>query len=190
MKSRISFFAIFVLLVLGFTSQAHAGLLGSTVNTQYYAYGSLYNGGGSPDSFIANGTVQNQFFNFYALTVTDTTVKYDFLSDTTWSPSDVSLNSDGLFITNGNLLSFTGAPAITSVTFNSFSSVVPGFSLANVTFNSDKIAVDWQNVTFHQGDKVILDVNLAPVPEPETYAMLLAGLGFIGLIRRKKEAVA
>ncbi len=190
MKSRISFFAIFVPLVLGLTSQAHAGLLGSTVSTQYYAYGGLYNGGGSPDSFVANGTVQNQFFDYYALTVTDTTVKYDFLSDTTWSSSNVSLNSGGLFITNGNLLSFTGAPTITSVAFNSFSSVVPGFSLANVTFNSSQIAIDWQNVTFHQGDKVILDVNLAPVPEPETYAMLLTGLGLMGFIHRRKKIIA
>lgn len=30
-------------------------------------------------------------------------------------------------------------------------------------------------------------VNLAPVPEPETYAMMLAGLGLIGLIARRRE---
>jgi hypothetical protein len=37
---------------------------------------------------------------------------------------------------------------------------------------------------------VVTDYTLAPVPEPETYAMLLAGLGLLGLARRRKQAVA
>jgi hypothetical protein len=34
--------------------------------------------------------------------------------------------------------------------------------------------------------------NVAPVPEPETYAMLLAGIGLLGLAqrRRKQKVVA
>lgn len=184
MKLRAFFFAILMSLVLGFASQAYAGLLGSSVTTQYYAYGGAYNGLGSPDSFVANGNIQNQFEDFYTLIVADTMIEYDFLKDVTWSGSEVSLDSENLFITNGNLLSFTGAPAITEVTFNSSSTVVPGFSLADITFNSSKIAVDWQKITFHRGDRVILDVNVTPVPEPETYLMLLAGLGLIIFIRR------
>jgi hypothetical protein len=31
-------------------------------------------------------------------------------------------------------------------------------------------------------------VNLTPVPEPETYALLLAGLGVVGWVRRRKSA--
>jgi len=37
---------------------------------------------------------------------------------------------------------------------------------------------------------VVTDYTLAPVPEPETYAMLLAGLGLLGFARRRKQAVA
>jgi hypothetical protein len=34
-------------------------------------------------------------------------------------------------------------------------------------------------------------VNLAPVPEPETYAMMLAGLGLMGImVRRRKNEQA
>lgn len=33
-------------------------------------------------------------------------------------------------------------------------------------------------------------VTLAPVPEPETYAMLLAGLGLMGAIARRRKATA
>ncbi|MBK9347843.1 MAG: PEP-CTERM sorting domain-containing protein [Burkholderiales bacterium] len=32
------------------------------------------------------------------------------------------------------------------------------------------------------------DVLLAPVPEPETYAMLLAGLGVMGAVARRRKA--
>ncbi|MDE2388812.1 MAG: PEP-CTERM sorting domain-containing protein [Betaproteobacteria bacterium] len=32
--------------------------------------------------------------------------------------------------------------------------------------------------------------NLVPVPEPETYAMLLAGLGLIGFVGYRRKQVA
>ena len=35
---------------------------------------------------------------------------------------------------------------------------------------------------------VVTDFMAAPVPEPETYAMLLAGLGLLGFARRRKQA--
>jgi hypothetical protein len=39
-------------------------------------------------------------------------------------------------------------------------------------------------------DDFVIGVNIAPIPEPETYAMLLAGLGLMGFVarRRKKSA--
>ena len=49
--------------------------------------------------------------------------------------------------------------------------------------------------TFRFGGSYILlagtaDGTLAPVPEPETYAMMLAGLGMLGFMarRRRKQA--
>jgi hypothetical protein len=41
------------------------------------------------------------------------------------------------------------------------------------------------------GVKISAVASLAPVPEPETYALLLAGLGLVGtMVRRRKVAVA
>ncbi len=167
---------------LSLAGQAQAGLLGSTVDVQYYAYGGAYDGTGSPTSFVADGGAHAQFFDYYDITVTDTKITYTYLSNTDWSPSDVSLNSGGLFITNGNLLTFS--TPLTSVSLDP-SSVVPGFSAANVTFNANSVAVDWQGVHFNRGDQVVF--NVSAVPEPETYAMMLAGLGLMGAIARRRK---
>jgi len=46
-------------------------------------------------------------------------------------------------------------------------------------------SVTWSdNAMYHQFD----NVNVAAVPEPETYAMLLAGLGLIGFMARRRAA--
>jgi hypothetical protein len=165
----------------------YAGFLGSTVTTQYYAYGEPYIGGGSPETFIADGTVQHTFSSsssdYFNLIVSDDTIEYDYLSDVAWSESAVSLNTNGLFIRNGNLLTFVGATPILSIIIDPLSTVVPGFTIANVTSNSNNVAVEWTNVSFHKGDKVILSM----VPEPETCAMLLTGLGLIGSIARRRK---
>ncbi|MFN4064547.1 PEPxxWA-CTERM sorting domain-containing protein [Azoarcus communis] len=48
--------------------------------------------------------------------------------------------------------------------------------------------VDWtiDSSVLRSGD--ILSVTIAPVPEPETYAMLLAGLGLVGFAARRRRA--
>jgi hypothetical protein len=39
-------------------------------------------------------------------------------------------------------------------------------------------------------DDMVIGINIAPIPEPETYAMLLAGLGLMGFVaRRRKQSV-
>lgn len=61
------------------------------------------------------------------------------------------------------------------------------FYIADTVY--DQISSPWIN----QGS-VTLSINpiIAPVPEPETYAMLIAGLGLIGVIdrRRKQNALS
>ena len=53
----------------------------------------------------------------------------------------------------------------------------------------DRGVISWgERVSYD--NVVVTDYTLAPVPEPETYAMLLAGLGLLGLARRRKQAVA
>jgi PEP-CTERM motif len=42
--------------------------------------------------------------------------------------------------------------------------------------------------TLGDWDDFVVGVNIAPIPEPETYALMLAGLGVMGFIARRRRA--
>jgi hypothetical protein len=70
-------------LIICSANVSQANLIGDTVTSQYYAYGGVYVGNGSPATFVANGSVQQTFgvgfpegFN---LTVRGNQIEYDFL---------------------------------------------------------------------------------------------------------------
>ena len=69
------------------------------------------------------------------------------------------------------------------------------FAQNNVSVNSFQLEATTGNYNFTTtpnitnvvGERVLLGATtLAPIPEPETYAMLVAGLGFIGAASRRK----
>lgn len=69
------------------------------------------------------------------------------------------------------------------------SSAQPGFLQQLTSFSGDSIVAR----TYLQDGQwrlQIAAVTVAAVPEPETYAMLLAGLGFIGAIARRRNKAA
>lgn len=45
--------------------------------------------------------------------------------------------------------------------------------------------IDWALTGFNVGDT--LEISVSAVPEPETYAMLLAGLGALFAARRRQQ---
>ena len=188
-KSRVA--ALF-LVAACFAGHAYAGLIGAGVTSQYYAYGGVYNGFGSPTSFVANGTVQDSFCTSscpegFNLTVSNTQIDYSLVGTGPWSASTTSLSSGGLFIANGNLLTFTGV-TITGVTLDA-ASTVPGLTQSNITFNAGNIAIDWAGLSTG-GQQVILDVtttSTTSTPEPAVWITTLAGCAMIAARRLKRS---
>ena len=60
-----------------------------------------------------------------------------------------------------------------------------------VTFVGNQFALHVQGLTNKQGGSAWYINNVSPVPEPESYAMMLAGLGLLGFVvsRNKKLSI-
>lgn len=68
------------------------------------------------------------------------------------------------------------------------SGVVPGYGWALLPFMPDGTnGIDFfSKEAFLASDRPLLSVEIAPVPEPETYAMMLAGLGLVSFAARRR----
>jgi len=165
---------------------AQAGLVGATVNSQYYFNGTTYD---SVRSFTADGGAHANFFSYFQVRVTDHQVIYDyspFTSSATWSTSP-GWHGGNLYIENGNLLDFIGAPDIHNVTLDA-SSNLAGFGANRITFDGDSIAVNWAGLHFDANTRVVLNVDAAALPEPASYALVAVALAGLGLAKRRRKA--
>jgi len=199
---RKSLFATFLAIGACLATGAQATTFdGGTVEFQYYYDGGVSNYAGSPAAIVTPGHAT--FSDYFTVTVSGNQIVYDFLSSFTWFRSVTSLNSGGLYITNGSLISSVlGVPAFTSVTLDP-SSILgsSGFTSSDVTWNSSNVAVTWANLSFAAGDTVVLDVNdpvvldvntVSTVPLPAALPLFATGLGALGLLgwRRKRKNTA
>jgi hypothetical protein len=146
---------------------------------------------GSPATISTPGSTT--FGPYFTLSLSGDKVTYTYIGDTTWSPSVTSLDSGGLYIDNGSLItSLAGIPAFTSVKLDPSSMLgSSGFTAADLTWNASNIAVTWMNQPFATGNTVVLDVN-SSAPEPSTWALMLigfAGLGFAAT-RTRRHVIA
>jgi hypothetical protein len=108
-----------------------------------------------------------------------------------WSPLGVGGSSNTCYSTGCGYTGWVG----TSFTFNSSGKYILEFGVTNwddtafdsaLAFNSVKIR-NKEGVEFEIDDDLRKFGSLAAaVPEPETYAMLLAGLGMMGAIARRR----
>jgi PEP-CTERM motif len=119
------------------------------------------------------------------------------------------------FSGDGFVVNFDRGTSFNSATFNGFViSVLPStlidftsFSLESNTgvagtpvlnFDANHLSVNWQGLGFHGGslhfittsltpDLATADSATSPVPEPDSYAMFMAGLGLMGFMARRRK---
>lgn len=62
------------------------------------------------------------------------------------------------------------------------------YGWAMIPFASGTNGIDFYSSEYATlAGRPILSVEIAPVPEPETYALMLAGLGLIGFMARRRK---
>jgi len=74
----------------------------------------------------------------------------------------------------------------TSFTVDSSTTVV-GFDQSRLSFDENTLFIDYAGISYNIGDKLVFDINAAPVPESETYALMLLGLGAVGSAVRRRR---
>jgi len=123
-------------------------------------------------------------FNTYSVSGStrdsDATIKYG-LTNTPWS-SSLGLDNKAVSVLNG--LFNGGYSSLTSSTGNSTRNINPDWHMGNIWL----IGADWTNADRRiDGFKL---TNLAVVPEPATWAMMIGGFGLVGASVRRRRSIS
>lgn len=138
-------------------------------------------------------TTSGSFEDFFNFTVGVNAGSILVSTAATFSNYGVSLSNLALYLgTFSTTSSLSGLTPIVSSTSPVFSDLGGGImvdTIASKSFSLDPAATYTLAVSGTSvGDsRYTTIVQLAPVPEPETYAMLLAGLGVMGFVARRRK---
>ena len=141
-------------------------------------------------AFGANGAFGGQFWSPQAAVI-GAGIEYSFadganIDTADFSATQLTIRDQVLTDATGWEMTFATPGSFTSLSLVS-SSFVPGLTFS---LSAGKVVVDWLGTGTGPHDFVaVFNVGTAPaVPEPETYALMLAGLGIVGFMARRRRA--
>lgn len=152
-----------------------AAIIRNTDGGYGYALGRITGYGLDNPFTVQNGaTDTKEYIGTFALNVDADQFAIKYLSSAGWQDGISFKLSDLDFIPNGYLIGLTVDTNLAGYTLN---------------FGSDFVEINWGNTRFTNETYFIgkfVTTAIAAVPEPETYAMLLAGLGLVGFQARRR----
>jgi hypothetical protein len=151
-------------------------------------------------TFVALPTFTTGLLNATINNATPATITATFLGKEALDTDRFMFNLGGLFIQNTDVLGTTvstvlGAAPLTFF-FTDQTSGNTGTSFVVLTQNGVPYSTGAYQLLlgFNDGllvdadyDDMVIGLSITPVPEPETYALMLAGIGAIGFIARRRR---
>lgn len=92
---------------------------------------------------------------------------------------------------NGLVFSGSGFSGLTSATLLDSTTFGAGaFTQAGITLVGDQLQLNWSGLSYLDGQRLDIAFTAGAIPEPATWAMLIAGFGLVGASLRRRRAVA
>ena len=170
---------------------ATAGVFdGKTIHYQYFFHESdtMYSQAANGDHLVGSGVeITNVVDGYGTLDFSGDGFDINFGRGTSFNPA--AFNGFVISDLYDSMNSFTSFSLVSN-------SGVAGTPVLN--FDANHLSVNWQGLGFHAGslhfittflphDLATADSATTPVPEPDSYAMFMAGLGLMGFMARRRK---
>jgi hypothetical protein len=155
---------------------ANAALVGSTISAGYYFPNDTTPypfATASPDSFAVGAGVET------VINVEDVTdINVDFGDDYLTILFNTILTSPTWNVTEFNGVIFEGMAlsSISGVSVDAMATTMAGFDIGRVTIVGDRLLLNWNGLSYVNGTTIRLDFEMAEIPLPVGWTLMLAGL--------------